>query len=110
MPDSAFRAVVKQILSKPDKIVNSINLKEEYDQLGGTQYTRRHLLKESIDRFGPKLIVLSSPGAASIVMFQDKASNRFQLIANSGDDVQSQAISNLANKMKAECPKSDNSA
>ena len=98
------------MLSKPERIWNSIDLKEEYSHLGGTKYIRRHLLKALTDRFGPKLIVFSSPGVASIVMFRDKASNQFQIIANSEDDVQSQSISSLADKIKAECPKSDNSA
>ena len=42
LPDSAFEALVLQILSKPDNIWNSIDLKAEYDGLEGTQYTRQN--------------------------------------------------------------------
>ena len=84
---------------------NNIELYSLYCELGGTKLLRRTLIKTVHDYFHPNLLVLSYPGIASILVFRSKASHYLRFIDDAQDDSDTQAISVVANKIKAECLK-----
>jgi len=81
---------------------NNIELYSLYCELGGTKLLRRTLIKTVHDYFHPNLLVLSYP---SILVLRSKASHYLRFIDDAQDDSDTQAISAVANKIKAECLK-----
>jgi len=72
-------------------IWNSIELYSLYSELGGNKLSRRSLIKTVHDHFHPNLLVFSSPGIASILVFRGKASDHLCLIDDAEDDSDAQA-------------------
>ena len=49
---------------------NSVDLYSMYSEGGGFKYSRRTLIKGLVDYFGGQVVLLSSPGSASILIFK----------------------------------------
>ena len=81
---------------------NSIEMYSLYSELGGTKLSRCSLIKTVHDHFHQNLLVLSSRGIASILVFRGKASDHLRLIDDAEDDSDVQAISMVAKRIKAE--------
>jgi len=84
---------------------NSIELYSQYGELGGNKLLWPPLIKTVHNYFHPNLIVLSYPGIASILVFRGRASDHLCLIEDAKDDSDTQALSTVANRIKAECLK-----
>lgn len=98
-----MRELVKQMNSDHTRIWNSVELHELYQELGGTQLSRRLLLNYLDETLHQHLLVLSSPGIASILVFKNNATSQLRLVDDFEDDCNTRAISNLAKKIRAEC-------
>ena len=66
------------------RIWNSVDLYKRYVELGGTELSRLCLL-EHISQV-KDLLVLSSPGITSVIVFQSKAGTHLHIIADIEDD------------------------
>jgi len=65
--------------------------------------SHRLLINYVGDMLLPELLVLSSPGMASIVMFRRKASTTFCNVDDADDNCNSQTVSRLGSKIRNEC-------
>jgi len=71
--DSALNELLVQMSFDVARIWNSIaELYNPYSELGGTKLSRHSLIKIIYDHFYPNLLVLSSRGVASILVFKVK--------------------------------------
>ena len=64
---------------------NSVDLYSMYSEGGGFKYSRRTLIKGLVDYFGGQVVLLSSPGSASILIFKTYCYFPLQ-IADDGND------------------------
>ena len=103
--DSALDDLLIKMSSDFTRTWNSVELYNLYGELGGTLLSRRSLIKSVHEHFHSNLLILSSPGVASILVFRGKASDHLRLIDDAEDDCDSEAISSVAKKVKAECQK-----
>lgn len=62
------------------RIWNSVELSKLYSDQGGTRSTKKQLLKDISNHFGESILVMSSPGIASIVVFRDEAPGLLKLV------------------------------
>jgi len=100
--DRALEELTKELCSDPTRIWNSVELYKLYEDLGGKQLTRRSLINCLGETFHPDLLVLSSPGVASILLFRSNASSKLRIVDNADADCD-QAISSLGKKIQSEC-------
>jgi len=80
-----------------------VKLHKQYEDFGAKVLSRCLLVNYLRDTLHPDLLVLSSPGLASIVMFRSKASTTFRIVNDADDDGNSQAVSSLGSKIRNEC-------
>ncbi len=93
--DSALEELLSQMSLDVTRIWNSAELYTLYSELGGTLISRRFLIKSVCEHFHPNLLVLTSPGVASILVFRGKDDTE--------NDCDAEAISKIAKKIKVEC-------
>ena len=84
--DNAFDALVKYMETDKSKVMTSVEVHTKYLELGGSITTRWLLKNQLKDFFGERLLVLSSPGIADILVFKEAAAKMFS-IDESDDDV-----------------------
>lgn len=101
--DKGLHKTILQMQSNRTRIWNSIELYELYQESGGTELSRRSLISCIHEMLQPDIIVLSSPGVASIVVFKTNASAQLRILDDTDDDCNARAISSLAKKIKLEC-------
>ena len=100
--DSAFDELLTQMSMDFTRIWNSVELHSLYSELGGTLLSRRSLIKSVQEHFHSNLLVLSSPGVASILVFRGKASDHLRIVEDAEDDCDA-AISKVAKRIRQEC-------
>ena len=99
--DNAFERLCKYMKDNDSKIWNSVELHLLYISFEGIIMTRKSLVNALCGHFGDTLLVLSSVGVASVVVFHNKASGFFKLdVVSEDDDVN---VSRLAKQIKKEC-------
>ena len=76
----------------------------EYNRLEGTQQSRRCLINDLNDRLSPDLLVLSSPGIASILIFRSTTTSLLRIVDEVDTDKCSRNILYLSERIKADCP------
>jgi hypothetical protein len=84
---------------------NSVELHKLY-VYGGT-LSRRFLVRSVEQALSPDLLVLSSPGVASILVFRSNASEHLRIEDDAQNDCLSESINCLAAVIKSECPRGD---
>lgn len=84
--DSALEELLSQMSLDVTRIWNSAELYTLYSELGGTLISRRFLIKSVCEHFHPNLLVLTSPGVASILVFRGKAADHLRIIDDTEDD------------------------
>ncbi|CAH3045352.1 unnamed protein product [Porites lobata] len=89
---------------KADKsrIWNTKELVTLYDLSGGTELNQRSLLKRVKDYFSDEVVVLTSPGLCSLVVFRASASNVLSLAAQTEDEQDSAKLVTLAKDISNE--------
>ena len=93
--DVPFETTCISMMNSPEKIWSSIELYAAYQEEGGKNISRRELMAKVKEHFGEKVIVLTSPGIASIIMFTVHASSVLTVVR---DDDEYIDFSNLAKK------------
>jgi hypothetical protein len=88
------------------RVWNSVEVHEQYIELGGTDLSRRALVNVLYERLQPDLLILSSPGVASILVFRSTASNELRIV-DDDEECNGRAITCLASAIRAECPQPD---
>lgn len=83
--DSALDNLVKQTVANKERFWNRVDQYNLYGELRGIQHSRRSLLKTVSKKLYPELIVLSSPGVASILVFLGKAANQLHIVDDTED-------------------------
>ena len=76
--DSTVASLVKMIKLAKGRIWTSTELHSFYLDNGGKDLNRTRILKI---KFGNKVVVLPSPGVASIIMLNEKASQIFKFVS-----------------------------
>ena len=76
----------KITFASPERIWTSTELLSCYETYGGELLSRQLLIVELQSHFGKDIIVLSSPGIASIIIFRTHASLLLQVIEEDDDD------------------------
>ena len=77
--DTVFDTVVLNMERDKSKVWTSIEIQRHYLDLGGTITSRWLFMKNLKEYFGERLLVLSSPGIADILVFKEAASNMFNI-------------------------------
>ena len=102
--DNALSMLADEMRSNKSCLWNSVEVHERYIELGGEDKSRRTLLNHVSEKLHPDLLILSSPGVASILIFRSMASAQLRIVDDE-DDCNGRVISYLASVIKAECPK-----
>ncbi len=86
---------------------NSIEVYHEYTDAGGTLLTHRQVIHQVKDHFHGDLLVLTSPGYASVIAFHQGAAGTLRVVKDDkSDDIN--AICQVANQIVTECKNVEN--
>ena len=77
--DTALEHVIGDVSADKSRIWNSIELFQQYTSYFGSTLTRENLVNQLCLHFGKKLLVLTSPGIASIIAFRG---NTLKIVKN----------------------------
>ena len=100
--DDAFNHVTDEMKADKSRIWNTKELVTLYDLSGGTELNQRSLLKRVKDYFSDEVVVLTSPGLCSLVVFRASASNVLSLAAQTEDEQDSAKLVTLAKDISNE--------
>ena len=100
--DDALHKLTKEMLQNETTIWNSVECYRRYQELGGTKLQRRNLTQVLPQVVG-NLLVLSSPGMASMFIFRSKAASALNMVSDEDDDSKDSALSMIAQKIRNEC-------
>ncbi|KAG0724983.1 hypothetical protein GWK47_004857 [Chionoecetes opilio] len=84
--DKGLQVVISILKEDMSHNWNSVDLFNLYIENEGNALSRRQLIAELSAHFGKDLVVLSSPGIASILAFQSKAADVLRIIPDAEDD------------------------
>ena len=102
-PDAAFQAVVHEMCSDKGCLWNSTDLYDLYTRNSGTQHSKRILLNKIQSHFGNEILVLTSPGIASIVAFRTASAHILKIVSDDEKDDLQSATKTLSREIIAEC-------
>eukprot|EP00794_Sanderia_malayensis_P004436 gene4436-5029_t len=94
--DEAFNSLISEISMDRSSVWNSVELFQMYQKCGGNALVKRCLLERIKDYFREDVIVLSSPGLASMLLFKNKVSKVLKLSNDQEDDQQDILITKLS--------------
>ena len=100
--DEAFQAVITEISRDMDAIRNSVDVYALYLEKGGNVLSQRAIVPKLVDHFGDSMLVLTSPGVASVIAFRGKASNVLRLVPDNDGDETNIALDTVMQKICAE--------
>ena len=100
--DPAFDSVTEEMVKDKSRLWNSIQLHHLYQLLGGKIISRRALLLQIKEHFSDEIAVLSSPGLASTVVFNDDVTTVLNLLKVPEDDQEETPIENFSKKIVSE--------
>ena len=84
--DQALADTFEAIEADPDKMWTSIDIQDLYVDNGGSECSRRTLVKRVSEHFGKAMLALQSPGIATLLIFRQHAANKLKLIDDDTDD------------------------
>ena len=94
--DPAFHSVTEEMVKDKSRLWNSVQLHHLYQLLGGKILSRMALLLQIKEHFSDEIAVLSSPGLASTVVFNNDATKVLNLLKVPEDDQEETSIENLS--------------
>ena len=68
--DASLQMIINCMVGDDQHIWNSVELFTMYENFGGSQLTRRSLVNSLCEYFGNKLLILTCPGVASLLVFR----------------------------------------
>ena len=105
--DEAFRRIFGTLQDDTNRMWTSIELEALYKEKGGSNLSRSKLVKNIHQYFGNKVVVLSSPGLANILIFRTHASSIIRLqedadeVENSMNDKLDLVAKTIVDEIKA---------
>ncbi|KAJ8018705.1 hypothetical protein HOLleu_43161 [Holothuria leucospilota] len=99
--DKALESVIWTLDKDLSRIWNSVELYSLYAENGGTA-TRRLLISKLSEHYKEELLVLSSPGIATILAFKSHASKALHVISDFEDDDSDFAVTKVTKKIYQE--------
>jgi len=90
--DKGMENLIRLIKQDTSKVWTSVEVHEKYAELGGKTLNRRNLVEKLADKFGDTLLVLSSPGIVSILLFKQKAASLFKVQEEQEEEIDVRAI------------------
>ena len=100
--DSGVKIVTSLMSEDRSLIWNSNDVYNMYIAKGGNNLCKKSVVRQVIEYFGNEVLVLSSPGVASIIVFRDQASTTLRIVNDdSGEDV-SFSVQRVAKAIKKE--------
>ena len=90
--DNCLIDIARVMENDKTKVWSSIELHNDYRALGGKIDTRWRFTEKIKKYFGDKIIVMSSPGIADIVLFKDEASNIFKIEKSDDQEVDTRKV------------------
>ena len=108
--DNAFCEVIAVVSEDLSRIWNSVEVFKLYQSKGGQMLTKRQVVDKLVDHFGDNILVLTSPGVTSIVVFGNKAPSLLKLVPSDDDGDLDMYIKNVGKQIVREVKvlKSDN--
>jgi hypothetical protein len=86
--DEGFKSTCKLMIDFPERMWTSVELHNAYAKGGGNRLSRKQLVTKIKEHFGEKVLILTSPGIASIVVFRAQASSVLNVVKDDdGDEV-----------------------
>lgn len=101
--DAALEAVVRDMYSDKSRLWNSTGLYDLYQSHSGTRLSKRNLLTEVQKQFGNDLLVLTSPGIASIVAFRSASAHILKIVSDDEKESLQNATKALSTQIISEC-------
>ena len=107
--DATVASLVKMIKLAKDKILTSTELHNLYLDKGGKDLSQNRLLNKAIEYMGNKVVVLSSPGIARIIMLNEKALQifKFERVDEEDDDINLRLIAKKLNSVVKSLSRND---
>jgi len=87
---------------EPSYVWNSVDVHDIYWSYNGVLLSRRQSVKSLSERLGKDLLVLSSEGIVSILVFKSKAAGHLKLVANDDEHDVELMLMKMAKKIVAE--------
>lgn len=100
--DKYFQEVVDSLKADESRIWNSLELFKLYKDRGGTTLSRRQLIKALTDTFQSQLVVMSSNGYASVLIFRKKANDVLRLTPDDDSEYLSESLSFISKQIRKE--------
>ncbi|MES9884040.1 MAG: hypothetical protein ABW185_24600 [Sedimenticola sp.] len=82
--DNAFERVISAMNNEVTRLWNSVELIRLYQECEGSRLSRRGLISAVKEHFNESLLVLSSPGVASLIVFREQCA--LNIVDVQGDD------------------------
>lgn len=101
--DAALEAVVRDMYSDKSRLWNSTGLHDLYQSHSGTRLSKRNLLTEVQKQFGNDLLVLTSPGMASIVAFRSASAHILKIVSDDEKESMQNATKAFSTQIISEC-------
>ena len=98
--DVAFSVVINDMLENEAYIWSSVEIYSIYELSGGCILSRISLLQKLTEYFHPELLVLSSPGLASILLFQKRASDLLRVVEEDDEYMVSAVAKKIAKELQ----------
>jgi len=102
LTDVAYDRTVTDVKADQSQVRNSSDIYRLYQSYGGTAMTKRTLLTAVTDYFNDDLLVFTSSGIASILVFREKAKDLFNMIPDDDDDNLDDAMKKIAKHVKSD--------
>ena len=100
--DNAFYELIAVVSEDLSRIWNSVELFQLYQSKGGQMWTKRQVVDQLADHFGDNILVLSSPGVSSSVVFKNKAPTLLKLVPSDDDSDLDMSIKNVVKEFARE--------
>ena len=100
--DNAFCEVTAVVSEDLSRMWNTIELFQLNQSKGGQMLTKRQIVDQLVDHFGDNILVLSSPGVSSIVVFRNKVSTPLKLVPSDDDSDLDMSIKNVGKQIVRE--------
>ena len=91
----------------PERIWTSVDLHNIYMKGGGSALSRKQLMSKLKEYFGEKVLILTSPGIANIVVFRTQASTVLNVVKDdvADEDIEIDILARKVRKEVKEIPK-----
>ena len=100
----ALSTTIDSLSSDKNKLWNSIELYEVYQNYGGNELSRAQLVNTVSEHFGSEILVLTSPGYAHILAFHNQTARLLKVVkdTSSKEDIK-HSVAKVSKQIIQEC-------